>query len=116
MTTTTAAPDPRAERLTEAAKRLRQVHKRLNILKMIAWPREARERFFAQGQSVLPHVEYRGYDPTEDLEDCAEATRLAPQDPVVGAWLRRQARALRLSARMMGAMGTPRLSHYSQKL
>ncbi len=106
----------RAERITEAAKLLRQVHKRLKILKMIAWPREARDRFFAQGQRVLPRIEYRGYDPTDELECCARASKLAPNDPVVGPWLRRQARALRLSARMLEAMGTPRLSHYSQRL
>lgn len=104
------------ERLTEAAKLLRQTHKRLQVLKLIAWPREARERFFAAGQPSLPRVEYRGYDPSVDLEACARATALAPNDRIVGPWLRRQARALRLTARMVGAMGTPRLSHFSQQL
>lgn len=106
----------RAQQVTEAAKLLRTVHKRLRILRMVAWSPETRERFFAQGQRTLPRVEYHGYDPTEDLECCAEACRLAPHDPVVGPWLRRQARALRLSARMLGTMGTPRFSQYSQRL
>jgi len=106
----------RIERITEASKLLRTVHKRLGILRMIAWPREARERFFAQDQRALPRVVYAGYDPTEELELCAQAVALAPRDPIIGPWLRRQARALRISARMLGAMGTAKLSHYSQKL
>ncbi|MEM9455463.1 MAG: flavohemoglobin expression-modulating QEGLA motif protein [Myxococcota bacterium] len=108
--------EAQAQRLTEAAKLLRQVHKRLRILKVIAWPREVRERFFARGQDALPRVEYRRYDPTTELECCARACELAPHDPVVGPWLRRQAQALRLSARMLGAMGTPKFSRHSQAL
>ena len=94
------------KKVTEAATILSEVHARQRVLKTIAWPRAAREKFFAQGARELPQVKYKPYDPTVELEGCARVYKLAPRDPTIGPWLRRQADALRLTATMLGAVGT----------
>ncbi|MCA9691636.1 MAG: flavohemoglobin expression-modulating QEGLA motif protein [Nannocystaceae bacterium] len=108
--------EARAQRITESAKALRDAHKRLLVLKLIAWPPRVRKRFFATGEREMPEVDLPALDPRPALELIAHARRKAPRDPVIGAWLRRQADALEQTARMLGAIGTAEFSEFSQRL
>jgi uncharacterized protein (TIGR02421 family) len=92
------------------------VHRRLPVLKAIAWPREARERFFAKGERELPVVRYQGYDASADLEMIREAQNLIPRGDVLTDWLRRSSDALATTATMLEAVGTPAFSLHAQKL
>ncbi len=104
------------ERIEQAAKALRDVHRRLPVLKVIAWPGHLRDRFFEQHERELPRVSYRGWDPTPVLQQLREVRDACPRTGVVGPWLRRQGLYLMRTARMLGAVGTPGFTTLSQKI
>ncbi len=106
----------RNERLCQSAQILRDVHRRLPILKTVRWSPAVRERFFARGAKELPKVTYRGFDPSEELAQLKEARQLCRQGDAAEAWLRRSADALETTATMLGAVGTKGFSTRAQKL
>lgn len=100
-----------------AGKALSRAHRKLPVLRTIAWPSEVRQRFFQDGERELPRVSYPEFDPAPALEDIKEATRLVKSDrDDAGDWMRRSADALRNSAYMLGAMGSWDFSSYAEKL
>ncbi len=98
------------------AKLLSEVHRKLPILKTIAWPVETRERFFASGERELPVVAVRGYDPSVELDKLRAARAMVRGTGGVAAWLRRSNDTLSLTATMLAAAGTPSFSKHSQRL
>lgn len=95
---------------------LRSAEKPVRVLRGVAWPAAVRERFFAAGERELPGVRYEPIDPGASLAACAEVTREASGDSVLDAWLRRLARAIATSARMMQAVGTAEFHTHSRAL
>jgi uncharacterized protein (TIGR02421 family) len=100
-------PEKRAARIREAARLLRDAERPVRILRTVAWSARVRDEFFAAGEQELPRPEYTPVDPAPTLERISAARRLAEGDDDVDEWLRRQARAIELGARMLGAVGTP---------
>jgi uncharacterized protein (TIGR02421 family) len=103
-------------RIELAARTLRDVHRKLPVLKVIAWPGHLRDRFFEGGERELPRITYRAYDPEPVLQELREAREMCPRSGVVGPWLRRQALYLMRTARMLGAVGTPAFTTLSQRI
>jgi uncharacterized protein (TIGR02421 family) len=105
-----------AARIEHVAKMLKDAHRRMPVLKVIAWPGHLRDRFFEQGEREPPHVVYRSWDPTYVLKQLHEARGMCARSGAVGPWLRRQALNLVWTARMLGAVGTPAFTTLSQKI
>lgn len=106
----------RADRIRQVAKLLRDAERPVRILRTVAWPARVREEFFASGERELPRPRYEPLDPTVTLELVAEARRLAVADDDIDEWLRRQAWAIELGARMLAAVGTRELHTLSVEL
>ena len=98
--------EPRAERILRVARLLREAEKPVRILRTVAWPARLRDEFFAKGEREPPRPEYEPLDPGPTLALVAEARRLATADDDIDEWLRRQAWAIELGARMLAAVGT----------
>ncbi|ACY18455.1 flavohemoglobin expression-modulating QEGLA motif protein [Haliangium ochraceum] len=105
-----------AAHLTEAARLLRHAAKRIRVLRWLAWPPSVAERFFADGARELPKVRYRRFDASESLDAVAQARRLLGKYALPDKWLRRQARAIETSARMLAGVGTPDFFRHARAL
>jgi uncharacterized protein (TIGR02421 family) len=86
------------------------------LLKLIAWPREHRERFLRRQATELPRPVYQPIDAAPLLASLKEAESMARRDDPVDAWLRRSIAALRTTATMLANPGTRRFSRLSRKL
>jgi uncharacterized protein (TIGR02421 family) len=106
----------RADTIQRVAKLLRDAEKPVRILRTVAWPARLRDEFFASGERELPRPIYEPVDPSATIEMVAEARRLATADDDIDEWLRRQAWAIELGARMLAAVGTPELHALSVEL
>jgi uncharacterized protein (TIGR02421 family) len=106
----------RADRIRRVAKLLRDAERPVRILRTVAWPARVRDEFFARGETELPRPRYEPLDPTATLDLVAEARRLATADDDIDEWLRRQAWAIELGARMLAAVGTPEFHERSVEL
>ena len=106
----------RADRIRQVAKLLRDAERPVRILRTVAWPAQVRDDFFARGAVELPRPRYEPLDPTATLELVGEARRLATADDDIDEWLRRQAWAIELGARMLAAVGTPEFHERSVEL
>ncbi|HTJ43370.1 MAG TPA: flavohemoglobin expression-modulating QEGLA motif protein [Kofleriaceae bacterium] len=106
----------RADRIRQVAKLLRDAERPVRILRTVAWPARLRDEFFASGESALPRPQYEPLDPSATLALVAEARRLATADDDIDEWLRRQAWAIELGARMLAAVGTREFTALSIEL
>lgn len=106
----------RALRISDAARLLRDVQKKLPVLKLIAWGPEVRKRFFARGARELPRPEYSEFDPRQALDLVREARTLCRRDAAIEDWLRRSAGAAENTALMLSKAGTAAFSRRAQKL
>jgi len=105
-----------ADRIRRTAALLRDAERPVRILRTVAWEPEVRERFFADGERELPVVAYRPLDPAPTLQRLEEVRRLVDGDSDIDEWLRRQAQAIELGARMLAGVGTPELYRLSSVL
>lgn len=106
----------RANRLTAAARILRDAQKKLPVLKMIAWSPEVRSRFFARGARELPNPKYQEFDPRQALGLAKEARGLCRGDAAIERWLQRSASVVEDTAVMISKAGTAAFSRRAQKL
>ena len=110
------SPVPRADRIREVAQLLRDAERPVRVLRTLAWPATVRDEFFAHGGRELPRPSYTPVDPEPTLARVHDARRLADGDDEIDSWLRRQAWAIELGARMLAAVGTAELSALSVEL
>jgi uncharacterized protein (TIGR02421 family) len=103
------------QRTTRIGQILHQAAKRTRILSHLRWDGSVRDRFLAERASALPMVSYPRFDVEPVSEMLHEARRLM-QSSEIDDWLERQARAIELSARLLGACGTADFFHYSSEL
>jgi uncharacterized protein (TIGR02421 family) len=106
----------RVERIRGVARLLREAERPVRILRTIAWAPEVKEAFFAAGARELPRPSYVPLDPAPTLAQVHEARRLATGADDVDGWLRRQAWAIELGARLLAAPGTADLHRRSVEL
>jgi uncharacterized protein (TIGR02421 family) len=92
------------------------VHRRLPVLKAIAWSPDVREHFFDQGERELPVPRYRGYDASADIAQIQQARKLLGHGEILDGWLTRAADSLETTARMLAAVGTAAFSEEAQRL
>jgi uncharacterized protein (TIGR02421 family) len=104
------------ERLVEAAGRLREAEKPVRVLRAVAWPEDAAERFFGTDGGKLPEVEYSAIDPAPALEQTKDARKLIDGDSPVHGWLQRIADVIETGARMVATVGTPDFYALSSEL
>jgi uncharacterized protein (TIGR02421 family) len=109
-------PAAEVERLSGAAKLLRQAEQPVRVLRTIAWPKSVEEEFFARGASEPPEVEYAALDPMPVVELVAQARRLLLGGTPVDTWLLRAAQAIEYGALMLANVGTAKFYHYSKLL
>ncbi len=102
----TGNPRDQDDRVREACRLLREAERPVRVLRTLAWPLEVKARFFADGCRELPRVEYEPHDPTKTLEIVDELRRRPIGEPVLDAWIARQATAIAHGARMLAAAGT----------
>lgn len=88
----------------------------MRVLRSLAWPRRVKERFFAERCRELPVVEYEAHDPARTLEIVDELRRRPVGDPILDAWIARQAVAIGHGARMLAAVGTPAFYRSSREI
>ncbi len=104
------------ERIRELAIELRRAEKSVRVLRTLAWPEEACARFLDSNATVMPHVTYPRFDATAVVERVrAVKARLTGKNPV-DRWLRRQAHAIEMGARLLEAAGTKRFFAISKEL
>jgi len=102
----TQSQEGEKERIRTACRLLYRASRHVRVLKAIEWPADVKDRFFADGATQLPRVDYQPSDPTPAIEAVREARRsITPVGPI-GAWLTGQADTIERSARMMAAVGT----------
>jgi uncharacterized protein (TIGR02421 family) len=105
------------EKLTHAARLLRKAERPLRVLRLLAWPPEVAERFFADGARELPRVRMRPTSSEPALELVSNArTLVRGLHGPAGQWLRRQATAIEGAARMLAVVGTPDFFRWSAAL
>ncbi len=96
---------------------LREAEAPVRVLRYLAWPAEARARFFARGARSLPEVAYPAFDPAPSLATLARfRRRLGRPDDAVTAWLARQADAIEHAARMLASVRTQTFLEHSRAL
>jgi len=106
----------RVERIRGVARLLREAERPVRILRTIAWAPEVKGAFFAGGARELPRPVYEPFDAAPTLEQVHEARRQATGSDDVDGWIRRQAWAIELGARLLAAPGTPELHRRSVEL
>lgn len=107
---------PRATQIREVAQLLRDAERPVRILRTLAWPASVRADFFARGAIELPRPSYAPVDPSRTLAMVHDARRRADGNDEIDAWLRRQAWAIELGARMLAVVGTAELTPLSVEL
>lgn len=106
--------DVEKDRIRSVAKLLHQAARPIKILETIAWPKQVKIDFFAQGAKELPHITYVTFDPQPVIDQVRQAQRQIFLGGVIDQWLDRQAKSLEMAARMLGGIGTPIFFEYSR--
>ncbi len=109
-------PSSLDDRLVHTSKLLSRAAKSLAVVRSLNWSATVRERFFSRGAAELPRVTYRPADHSSVHEAVAEARRRLRGDQPELAWLRRQARAIDLTASLLESVGTRRFFKLSKEL
>lgn len=86
------------------------------MLRSVAWPEDAYEKFMAAKSLALPEIEYKPIDPALTHERTAAARALIAGSSPVHRWLLRIADVVDTGADMIAAVGTKRFSELSAKL
>ncbi len=109
-------PPLKPGQIHEVAQRLREAESSVRVLRSIAWPRSAREEFFARGAAELPRVEYPQFNATEVHRQVRAAVALIEGSSPPAEWLRRCAEALDNSADLVASVGTADFLKYGERL
>lgn len=88
----------------------------MRVLESIRWSPSVERQFFKGGATGLPVVQYADFDPHATLADLQDVRRTLRARQAPEAMLRKSARHLEDTARMLASVGTPRFSRYSQRL
>ncbi len=94
------------ERITLAAKALREAERPLRILGLLAWPLEVRERFLAANGREMPRISYPDPDTGGVREALESARRLIPDCGPAREWLTRTAARIENATDMLYHLGT----------
>ena len=103
------------QRITQVCEILHAAASKTRVLSHLGWPGHVREKFFKDGCSELPVVEYPEYDAAPVLAQIDHARSLI-QGSSIDIWLERQADALYNSAQMLLHTGTREFFDYSCRL
>ena len=79
-------------------------HRKMRVLRTIAWPTEVRDRFFEDGERELPIVSYRPFSAAAAIDLIRSGRALIDGPPAVVQWLKHSASALEHTARMLGSL------------
>jgi len=104
------------ERLSEAARLLREAEKPVRVLRSLAWPEDACREFLATGMQEPPVVEYPVFDCRPVLGALQAAQALLDGDTPVHDWLRHCSSSIATSARMLSVLGQPEFFEHSSAL
>ena len=110
---TTLSPKIYAQ-ASEAAKLLKQVERKIRILRTVAWEPEIGDTFLAGGCEVLPEVTYPEFDGVDIRAVLSKVDALTKGEHPVLQWLARVSDKLGLASAMLSGMGTPRVLHIFQ--
>lgn len=88
----------------------------MRVLEAIRWSPSVERQFFAKGARSLPVVRYTPFDASATLAEVREVRRMVSGREAPEAFLRKSARLLETTARMLASVGTKRFSGYAQKL
>ena len=104
------------DRAVKAAKALKAASAEVKMLRSVAWPDDASERFLSGGASALPEIDYAPVDTRDARGYIEDAVKLCEGDHPVTEWLSRSAHDLRVSADMIDARGSKDFYAHSKTL
>jgi uncharacterized protein (TIGR02421 family) len=111
-------PERARNLLADVAKTLATLASRSNLLDELGWPREAEERFFAEGATKLPEVRYDvdkvGLE--RENEALLAATKRIDGDEPICTWLRAELGAQVDKNRLLLATGSPEFGRISREI
>lgn len=116
MATSAGFSSREKERLIEAAAILREAEKPVRMLRSVAWPEDAYEKFMGAGTRAIPEVVYTPTDPEPTHERTRAARRLIDGSSPVHAWLSKTAGIVDTGADMVAAVGTRSFHQLSCRL
>jgi len=95
---------------------LREAEKPVRMLRSVAWPEDAYERFMSQKARAIPDVTYTPTDAEPTHERTAAARKLIDGGSPVHAWLSKTADVIDTGADMVAAVGTKTFHDLSCRL
>jgi uncharacterized protein (TIGR02421 family) len=104
------------ERIRSLASELRKAERSVRVLRTLAWPEDVAARFFASRAKELPVVSYPRFDSSEVVARVKAVRSKLTGRNLIDAWLRRQATAIEMGARLLEAAGTKRFFAFSEEL
>jgi uncharacterized protein (TIGR02421 family) len=104
------------EKISAAARALREAEQPLRILGLLAWPLEVRQRFLEQDGREMPEVSYPAADTRAVDEALARARPLIADAGPAREWLERIADRIATASRMLRHLGEPTFHECSVSL